>query len=48
MLRRIPHKGIILSFIVFMWVFGSSGLWAAGFFCWLHFVLCLMPKSWRI
>lgn len=48
MLRRIPHKGHIISFVIFMWIFGSSGLWWAGLFCWLHFTVFIMPKSWRI
>lgn len=41
------HKGLTLSFLIFMFVFGWE-YWIAGIFCWLHFVAFVMPASWRI
>lgn len=45
-MRLIYHyKGVALSFVIFAWAF--HGNWVAGFFCWLVFVVALMPKAWR-
>ena len=38
---------ILVSFVVFMVVFGRDGHFAAGFFVWLFFVLYVMPLAWR-
>lgn len=37
---------LIITLLIFLTVFGSTGQWWAGLICWGHFVCFLMPRSW--
>lgn len=41
------NKGIVITFVIFMSVFGTHGLWVAGIVCFLHFAIFVMPRKWR-
>lgn len=39
--------GALSSFVIFMLVCGSAGLWWAGLFGWVFFYFAIMPRSWK-